>query len=177
MSKAATLKAYLFLFMEIWKDINGYEGLYQVSDLGRIKSLGNNLNRKEKILKQTISGSKKYLNVTLCKKCKCGTFRVHQLVAIAFLNHRPNRFEIVVNHIDTNKINNKLSNIELVSHRENTNRKHCKSSSIYTGVHWSKSKNKWQSSIYINGATKYLGVFETEIDASNAYQKALAGIL
>ncbi len=98
---------------------------------------------------------------------------MHKLVAIAFLNHVPNGYEIVVNHKDFNILNNKLSNLELVSQRENANRKHLKSTSKYTGVYWYKRDKKWKSRIQINGKNKNLGTFENEHDAHLAYQKEL----
>ena len=80
---------------------------------------------------------------------------------------------MVVNHIDLNKKNNNLSNLEIVSNRENSNRKHLKSSSNYTGVSWDKNKRKWQSQIKINNKNIFLGRFNNELEASNAYQKEL----
>ena len=101
---------------EIWKDIDGYEGLYKVSNLGRIKSLGNDKNRKEKILK---TGKNKfgYLHVILCKEGKVTTFRVQRLVANAFIPNPENKPE--VNHIDENKENNCVWNLEWCTHQYN----------------------------------------------------------
>lgn len=164
--------------MEIWKNINNFEG-YQISNFGNVKSLSRIiLNRgilpfssKEKILKQNLN--KGYFYVSLSKNGKVKTLLVHQLVAIEFLNHTPEKFVLTVNHKDFNKQNNKLENLEIVTVRENSNQKHIKSSSKYTGVHWVKNKKNWRSTITINGKNKYLGSFKNEIDASNAYQKAL----
>lgn len=147
---------------EIWKDLNGYEGLYQISDLGNVKSIYCSNHR---ILKQSLKG--KYLSVCLFKNNERKTIRVHQLVAIAFLNHKPNGFEFVVDHIDKNRQNNKLDNIRIVTQRENTSNPNVKKTSQYTGVY--RKGKKWASSIYLNGKTKHLGYFFTEIDASNAY--------
>ena len=71
------------------------------------------------------------------------------------------------------KSNNNKNNLEIVTTRVNSNQKHLKSSSEYTGVIWYKPRNKWKASIRISGKIKYLGLFELEIEASNAYQKAL----
>ena len=111
---------------EEWKNVLGYEGLYQVSNLGRVKSLSRtvkykngNLNKfKEKILKLG-ADSYGYLRVTLSKNGKRKIGHVHKLVAIAFLNHSPNKYAEVVDHIDNNKLNNKLQNIQLVTNRIN----------------------------------------------------------
>jgi len=117
--------------MEIFKDIPGYEGIYQVSDLGRVKSLKFN---KEKILKPGVNNHG-YYTVVLCKG-KRKTINVHQLVAMAFLNHEPCGYNgLIVDHKDNNPLNNRLSNLQLISQRENTS-KDKKGSSKYTGVSW-----------------------------------------
>lgn len=96
--------------VEEWRPICGYEGLYQVSNLGRVKSLKNNKGiYREKIL---IIGKNKdgYLQINLCKEGKMKTFRVHRLVANAFIEN-PNEYT-TVNHIDENKENNCVDNLE-----------------------------------------------------------------
>lgn len=107
---------------EIWKDIDGYEGLYEVSNLGKVKSLGNEFSRKEKILKQ---GKKKngYLYVILWKEGKYKTCLVHRLVAQAFLEN-PNNYSCV-NHKDENKENNCVENLEWCDAKYNINHGTC----------------------------------------------------
>ena len=163
--------------MEEFRDIKGYEGLYQISNLGRVKSLarldsaGHNL--KGRILKPA-NGNKGYAYVVLSKDSSKKTISVHRLVAIAFLEHKPNGYKgLYVNHIDFDRTNNNVTNLEIITARENGNKKHLKSSSKYTGVAWHKSANKWMAKIYINGKQEYLGLFKCEIAASVAYQKAL----
>ena len=103
---------------EIFKDIEGYEGLYQVSNLGNIKSLHCN---KEKIMKPTIrSNNYQYYFVGLLKDGKRKYFAVHRLVAIMFIPN-PNNYE-QVDHLDGNKLNNNVKNLEWVTPKENTNR-------------------------------------------------------
>ena len=155
--------------IEEWKSVIGYEHDYLISSFGEVKSLKQG---KEKLLKKSIN-TKGYYIVSLCKNGKSKSFQIHQLVAINFLNHIPNGLNMVVNHIDLNKKNNNLSNLEIVSNRENSNRKHLKSSSSYTGVSWDKNKRKWQSQIKINNKNIFLGRFNNELEASNAYQKEL----
>jgi hypothetical protein len=153
--------------MEQWKTIEGYED-YQVSDLGNIKSFKRG---KERILKHSTTHG--YLHVILSVNGKQKNRLVHQLVAIAFLNHKPCGHKLVINHKDFNKQNNHVDNLEVVTQRENVNHKHIKSSSEYTGVTWRKERKKWVAQIFINGKKKYLGVFFSEIEASQAYKNAL----
>lgn len=112
--------------IEEWKDIKGYEGLYQVSNMGRIKSLerykknngGSKTLIKELILKQ-VENNKGYLRVYLCKNARKRVFLVHRLVADAFIQN-PNRLP-EVNHKDENKKNNRVENLEWCDSYYNTN--------------------------------------------------------
>lgn len=107
---------------EIWKPVRGYEGLYEVSNLGRVKALerlvlnNGGLQRKhEKILKA--STTRTYLGVALCKDGKVKRYSVHRLVAIAFLENPNNK--AYVDHIDTNPLNNRADNLRWVTTQEN----------------------------------------------------------
>ena len=155
--------------MEVYKDVIGYEGIYQVSNFGNVK------NNKEKQLKLS-KNSSNYLLAGLRINKVTKSVYVHQLVAQSFLNHKRCGYRLVVNHLDFNKTNNNVSNLEIVSARENCNKKHLKSTSQYTGVHWSKNSNKWISRITINGKNKHLGSFNDELRAVYAYQKELLNI-
>lgn len=152
-----------------WQKIQGYENDYLISSFGDVKSIKNG---KDKILKKS-NNTKGYFIVSLCKNGKTKSFQIHQLVAIHFLNHIPNGLSSVINHIDFNKNNNNVSNLEIVTNRVNSNRKHLKSTSKYTGVSWDKNKNKWQSQIKKDGKTIFLGRYNNELDASIAYQNEL----
>jgi hypothetical protein len=151
--------------MEIYKDVIGYEGIYKVSNLGNVKSFKYNKERKLSACKNSAG----YLSVNLCIDKIQKSRIVHQLVAESFLNHKRCGLELVINHKDFDRTNNKLDNIEIVTQRENNNRKHLKSSSKYVGVHWNKQHNKWCSQIVNNRKTKHLGYFTTELEASKAY--------
>ena len=104
--------------MEIWKNIEGYEGLYQVSNEGMIKSLGNNKTRKEKILKP-VENKDGYLYVKLCKNCEYKNYFIHRLVADAFIPNQDNLPE--VNHKDEDKTNNRVENLEWCNRKYNVN--------------------------------------------------------
>ena len=102
--------------IEIWKDIEGYEGLYQVSNLGRVKSLNYHREHREKIMKPKLRNNG-YLEVGLRKEKKSKYILVHRLVALAFVDGYEEG--LVVNHIDENKQNNVWTNLEWVTSQYN----------------------------------------------------------
>lgn len=104
--------------LEEWKPVVGYEGLYEVSNLGRIKSLGNEYSRKEKILKQR-KNKDGYLCVNLYKEGKMKFCYVHRLVANAFIENTSSL--PCVNHIDENPSNNQVDNLEWCTYQYNLN--------------------------------------------------------
>lgn len=138
-----------------WKDVPEYEGLYQINILGEVKSLKKNI-----ILKQRICPGGYYM-VDLYKNGKRKTIRIHQLLGIVFLGHIPNKYELVIDHIDNNKLNNSLENLQIISQRENSSKdtKLKQTSSKYIGVHLNRKTNKWHSTIRINGKKVFLGSF------------------
>lgn len=97
--------------MEIWKDVKGYEGYYLVSDLGNVKRLHSKNNLK------AINNGYNYLSVSLSINGNVKRFYIHRLVAMSFIENKENKEE--VNHIDGNRKNNKLSNLEWVTRSEN----------------------------------------------------------
>ena len=103
---------------EVWKDIEGYIGIYQVSNLGRVRSLGNNKRKKDKIRKQ-IKTCKGYLRVGLHKDGATTWEYVHRLVAQAFIPNTGNLPQ--VNHKDENKENNCVDNLEWCTNEYNCN--------------------------------------------------------
>ena len=158
--------------IEEWRDVPDYQGIYKVSDLGRVKSLSNNKKKKEKILSPYFSDGG-YLCIYLFKIGKRNRFRIHKLVPIVFLGHIPCGYELVINHKNFIRTDNRKLNLEIITQRENGNKKHLISTSQYTGVYWNKKDKKWRSQITINRKVKHLGNFINEIDAHNAYQNAL----
>ncbi|WP_124046618.1 NUMOD4 domain-containing protein [Clostridium perfringens] len=104
--------------MEEWRDIEGYEGKYQISNLGNVKSLNYCNTKKAKNLKH-IKDKDGYLLVCLSKNGSKKLFKVHRLVAKAFLDNLNNYPQ--VNHKDENKENNRVSNLQWVTPYENIN--------------------------------------------------------
>lgn len=108
---------------ERWLDVPGWEGLYQVSDQGRVKSLARTIPRpvkgdlvlKERILRYS-TNKRGYRNVSLSRDCKGTSYAIHVLVARAFLGEPDGR---EVNHISADKSDNSLRNLEYVTHQEN----------------------------------------------------------
>lgn len=111
---------------EIWKDIKGYENLFQVSNLGNVRSLDKTITTKDgKIVtykgrqfKNEYTDRDGYHKVGLTHCGKYKTVHVHRLVAIAFLGE-PNDKTLVVNHIDSNPGNNRIENLEWVTQQQN----------------------------------------------------------
>ncbi len=168
---------------EIWKSILGYEGLYEVSNFGRIKSLprswvagkGFKMSHAGKIL--SLSKDKDGYKVVGLHKNKVGkNYKVHRLVVCSF---RGLSDKFLIDHKDGDKSNNNLDNLRECTHRENQSFDNCKRrrSSKYRGESWHIRKNKWCAMIGINGKQKHLGTFLLEEHASDAYQKALKELI
>lgn len=105
--------------MEVWRDIPGYAGIYQVSNLGNVKRLAGNNGRyfqREHLLKTTI-GKNGYLHVTLTKNSKCKCFAVHKIVALVFV-FNPYKF-YWINHKNEIKTDNRAENLEWCTARYN----------------------------------------------------------
>lgn len=131
--------------MEVWKDIEKYEGLYQISNLGRVRSLDRIVphkrhgfvRRKGKVLKLT--GNKGYKLVILQKEAKSQTISVHRLVAQAFLENSLNKPHVC--HKDDNTKNNEVSNLFWGTHQDNMDDKKRKGRHVF-GEHPSKKAIK-----------------------------------
>lgn len=135
---------------EIWKDIPGYVGFYQISNLGNVRSLkrkvnnsGNGTQRETKeMLMNPWDNGNGYLVVSLQKNHKRKNHYVHRLVACAYVNNPDNLG--FVNHLDFNKHNNAASNLEWCTQRENVN---------YSKEHMKKPKSNYRMS---NTGEKYI---------------------
>lgn len=170
---------------EQWKDVIGYEGLYEISNFGRLKSLaktwighnGGIHKKSETFMKLNVDGCGYYVTI-LCDVGTTKTTKIHHLVWEHFGDTKRNGSIIQIDHIDGNKINNNINNLQLLSCRENISKHHRnkKCSSKYTGVYYDDrcKKKKWKAQIGIKMKRVFLGRFNTENEAHLAYQKALA---
>ena len=174
------------LRFEDWVDVRGYEGFYQVSNIGRVKSLtrivsinGGSFTRKGVVLKPMVNRGG-YAVVNLYRNGVRRYSTVHRLVAYAFLNIPDLKSKIVVNHINGDKIDNRLSNLEFVTNRDNCTT--CfrsdrdRLTSNHVGVWLEGETSLWRSAIFYRGRQYKLGSFGDELSASDAYQSALVDI-
>ena len=120
---------------ENWMPVVGYEGFYEVSDWGRVRSLPRNATTKIRLLKQHMSKRNGYMQVSLCKNNHKSTRRVHVLVMEAFTDFRSHGFDPsqVIDHIDGCKANNHLSNLEVITQAENDRRARVRIKQRYKG--------------------------------------------
>ena len=110
--------------------------------MGNVKSFKG---KTERILKAN-KNSAGYLGVVLYKYNKMKTLTVHKLVAMLFLNHIPDGHNICVDHRNNIPTDNRVGNLQLISHRENISKDKKDGSSKYTGVCWDKIKKQMESS-------------------------------
>lgn len=165
---------------EVFKDIPTYKGLYQVSNIGNVKSLERYVKNKHGVrvvkekIKQKSIDDKGYVIFNLWKGNKGKTIQVHKLVAMAFLGHYTDgTLNLVIDHINNDKLDNRVENLQIITNRENVSKGMKGGTSEYTGVYWNKRAKKWIARIRINNERPHLGCFEKEIDAHNAYQHKL----
>ena len=168
---------------EIWKDIPGYEGYYQVSNLDRVKSLDRYVNHNKgglKVFKGSIlKSSYKRKIYCLCKNGNKQALFIHQIKYITFIDstYKPNGNKKVIDHIDNNPENNDILNLQVITNRQNRVKDidKNKTTSKYIGV--DKRDNRFRARIRIDGKTVNLGTYDTELEASNAYQQKLKELI
>lgn len=155
-----------------WEKIKDYEDCYLISKTGNVWSV-----KSEKLLSPGLDSSG-YFMVVLNKSGERKTVRVHILVWDTFGDKERNGRLLQVDHIDGDKLNNNINNLQLLSARENTVKSLRKFNtySQYVGVSWHKGLNKWRAYIHTNGKLLHLGYYENEELAHEAYQEALQGV-
>jgi len=165
---------------EEWRDVVGYEGMYEVSNHGRVKSLDRVIT-DTRGMKRRLKGRIMLGGITLgypTVNIREGNNKmVHCLVAESFIGPRPVRegVKYVVDHIDENKLNNHISNLRYITCRENVSRSQRGKTSKYRGVCWNKKRQKWEVSMHRPRAEgkKHLGCYDTELEAHHVYEEAL----
>lgn len=154
-----------------WKDVKGYEGLYQVNAEGQIKST---VFKKERILNPTVN-SAGYKIVSLTNDFGKSSRTVHSIVAETFLGHVSTNRKVVIDHVNNNPLDNRLANLQIISQRENCSKdKHrMNKSSQHVGVSYVSSTKKWFAHIRI-GDKISLGTYSTESKAKEIRDAAVA---
>lgn len=165
---------------EIWKDIEGYEGYYQISNMGRVRSLDRFVYdehndkiqfKKGQLLKNCYNKRVNIYEVHLHKNNKRKCFKIHRLVACAFLDNDDPLHKTTVNHKDGDRSNNCVNNLEWASYSENEKHSYkvlnrCKNSTPYkkrTCISIEKTTHQRINHESIASASRYTGISETQI--------------
>lgn len=153
--------------MEIFKTIDGYDN-YKISNYGNV--INDNTN---KILKNQISSTTGYYYLFLSINKIKTRFFIHRLVALYFCENE-NNYDMV-DHIDKVRTNNCYDNLRWVTRSQNNRNKNKKqnTSSKYRGVDFDKSRQKWRAQFSLNGKNKFLGRFDTEEEAYEAFKNKI----
>lgn len=158
---------------EIWKDVPDYEGYYQISNLGRVKSLerwvsnGASQRKIDEKIRVPVMKENGYLYVILQKAQSKKMFFIHRLVIENFVG----RSKLEIDHLDSIKTNNWVSNLEYVTHRENITRYISKKKSLPIGI--SRDGDRFLATIYYKRKATYLGSFKSPEEASRIYNMAV----
>lgn len=163
-----------------WAKYIYFDSIYMVSDDGIVIRLGYTtinkkgylVNKKDLVLKQTNHNG--YKRVVLISGRKQSKVLVHTLMAYCFLDHKSNS-KLVVDHINNVKNDNRLENLQLISHRKNASKDQKRKSNIL-GVYKHTNSHKWRSDIQINGRLIYLGLYKTPEIASKIHTLAVNNI-
>jgi len=110
-------------------------------------------------LKQSINGGG-YKQVTLSNEDGQKSWNVHKIMAVTFLNHITSGHSLVIDHIDYNKLNNNLSNLQIISQRQNLTK-----DTENKGVYYYEARDKWRALVQVNGVRKHIGYFHTKEEA------------
>ena len=167
--------------MEKWKNIKDYEGFYQISEFCNVRSLDRLIpNGKGRVGNRTFKGkilkpgcdSYGYLTVSLNKKGIATTKRIHRLIWENFIGEIP--LNKVVDHIDGNPKNNLLSNLQLLSHRNNIIKgtvKERSKHSQYPNVSYRLDRKKYFGRLQVKGKSVITGHFDNDLDAYKSVLK------
>ena len=171
---------------EVWVDVKGYENIYKVSNKGKVKT-------NKGLIKKTFINNSGYECIDLHKNRKRKKHLIHRLVIEAFKPNPDKNKYTEVNHIDENKLNNNLDNLEWVTPSENRQhsiksgryakiftqknslgKKHKRNTtSKYHNVFYDKERNKWCGVIRHNGKNYGFKRFDTEIEAAKHVNKII----
>ena len=151
---------------EEWRTVKGFED-YEISSFGRLK------NSRSRVTKGSVSAGG-YMTTNLRKDGESHFKYFHVLVAEAFLGYVANKGVIVADHIDADKTNNKLSNLQVISHRENLT-KDRDNKTGFTGVH-KMSDGGYVATIVYEGKLRYLGYSKVAEEAGKIYESFLKTI-
>ncbi len=152
-----------------WKDVKGTNGMYQVSNNGVVRR-GSTI---AGLLKPNLDISTGYYTVKIPINGMRKTKKVHSLVAECFLGEKP-QGRIVIDHIDNDPLNNDVSNLQYVTHRENLSKNRISNTGI-TGVYKTKGNN-YRAMIEVQNKRIHLGLFATLEQAKLAYQNKLKSL-
>lgn len=152
-----------------WIKIKGFES-YGVNKKGQIKNL-----IKGNILKP-VTGSGGYHQVSFNENGKRINKKIHIIMAETFLNHTPCGFKVVVDHVNNVKTDNRLLNLQLTTNRHNSSKDIKNKTSRFTGVTWDKTRKKWETRYKIGKKQFYIGRFDSEIEAAEAYAEKIKNL-
>ena len=149
------------LNVEVFRSIDGYES-YAISSFGKVKNT-----KTGKILKGSVN-RQGYLKVDLCENVIKKTFKVHRLVACAFIDNPDDK--LCVDHKNNDKTNNHISNLRFATSKENNQNSYMRkdNTSGIKGVYWKKCHKKWCAQITIDGIQIHIGYFDNLEDAKIA---------
>ena len=141
-------------------EIELFNNKLKVFECGKVLVLGTHKNKGEYYEKKC-NIRNDYKHLQLCFEGKQKHYKIHRIIALAFLGLDIDNPKKVIDHINRNRKDNQVSNLRIVSHQENMFNQDAKG--------YSKHRNKYGARIKINGKDIYLGLFETETEARNAY--------
>jgi len=161
---------------EEWRPVVGCEGLYEASDLGRVRSIDRTIEtiygvrrRLKGMVLKPCKNPRGYLHVGLNKNGNRLGLRVHQIIARAFMG----KSDLTIDHINGDKLDNRIENLEYVSQRENVCRYYRKNKELPIGVGYSRATGRYTSRITANRKVRALGYFDTPKEAHEKYLEEL----